>query len=220
MKSQPLALIGPAALACMLAAGCAPLPDKPRIQSAPSRAAGVALPAHRIAQLRLGAQLAYGFCLPPACPAVTPKTLVATALVPVAAEPARAKEEARTPEAPPVAGPERLVVYFAPGSSRLDRAAQLALTQFLPQARKSVRVVLMGRTDSTGTANFNRTLALARARAVEHYLRSHLPAPAPALELDAQGGCCYVADNATAAGRAGNRRVELEPEPDDSRAQR
>lgn len=71
---------------------------------------------------------------------------------------------------------------------------------------------ITGYTDSTGAAALNRRLAQARADTVAHALTVAAGDYAGQLRVRAEGRpqCCYVADNASAAGRAANRRVTIQ----------
>ncbi|MGE5346996.1 MAG: OmpA family protein [Acidithiobacillales bacterium] len=71
-----------------------------------------------------------------------------------------------------------------------------------------VNVRIEGFTDSTGTAERNKVLSADRARSVYDYLKSE-GIDAARLSDAGYGPANPVADNATAAGRAKNRRVEL-----------
>ncbi|MFA5489040.1 MAG: OmpA family protein [Candidimonas sp.] len=71
-----------------------------------------------------------------------------------------------------------------------------------------LRAKAIGHTDSTGSAATNQTLSVNRARAVGNYLAQQ---GVPVANLTAEGRASSepVGDNATAEGRAANRRVEL-----------
>ncbi len=71
-----------------------------------------------------------------------------------------------------------------------------------------VNVRLEGFTDSTGSAELNRTLSAERARSVYDYLVSQKIDPSRMTHAG-YGPANPVADNATAEGRTRNRRVEL-----------
>jgi len=71
-----------------------------------------------------------------------------------------------------------------------------------------LRAVALGFTDSTGTAQVNERLSLQRAQAVTHYLNDHGVAN-NRLIAQGRGASDPIGDNATEAGRALNRRVEL-----------
>jgi outer membrane protein OmpA-like peptidoglycan-associated protein len=76
-------------------------------------------------------------------------------------------------------------------------------------ARQAARIVISGRTDSTGEAQANNRLALSRAIATRNFLRQQIPGVDNVIVIDAKGSCCFVADNATPQGRARNRRVDV-----------
>ncbi len=69
-------------------------------------------------------------------------------------------------------------------------------------------IEVMGHTDSTGDAGYNQQLSTRRANAVAAYIQSQGVMPARILTRGF-GEQYPVADNATAAGRQANRRVEL-----------
>jgi len=71
------------------------------------------------------------------------------------------------------------------------------------------KVTITGYTDSIGTDEYNKKLSLRRAEAVRDYLVS-LGVDKSKLEVHGEGKANPVADNKTAAGRAKNRRVEVE----------
>ncbi|MEM0385219.1 MAG: OmpA family protein [Nitrososphaeria archaeon] len=70
------------------------------------------------------------------------------------------------------------------------------------------KLMIEGHTDSTGTAAYNQNLSEKRAAAVKDYLTA-AGIPAERLQTVGYGATRPVADNATEAGRAQNRRVEL-----------
>ena len=71
-----------------------------------------------------------------------------------------------------------------------------------------IRVRVEGHTDSVGTATYNLRLSEARAASVMRYLLSQAVDP-DRLESRGYGFTMPIADNATAEGRAKNRRVEF-----------
>ena len=66
----------------------------------------------------------------------------------------------------------------------------------------------MGHTDSTGTDAINNPLSLQRADSVKNYL-SDRGVSAARIETVGRGSREPIASNATAAGQAQNRRVEI-----------
>ena len=70
-------------------------------------------------------------------------------------------------------------------------------------------VIAIGHTDSVGSAAYNQKLSLRRADAVKGYLVSK-GIEANRIYTEGKGKSQPIADNKTAAGRAKNRRVEIE----------
>ena len=70
-------------------------------------------------------------------------------------------------------------------------------------------VVAVGNTDSVGTDAYNQALGQRRANAVKAYLVSQ-GVPADRIYTESKGKANPVASNATAEGRAKNRRVDIE----------
>jgi OmpA-OmpF porin, OOP family len=92
---------------------------------------------------------------------------------------------------------------------RAESKAQLSEMSTVLKAEPSLRVAIVGHTDTEGTVEGNLRLSQARAEAVVQALvREHGVAAA---RLDAKGVAAYapVASNATPEGRAKNRRVEM-----------
>ena len=88
-----------------------------------------------------------------------------------------------------------------------DRAALLAeVAQMKNVTWQSV--VAVGFTDSVGSDDYNRALSARRAEGVRQYLLAQGLEPAM-VRAQAQGEAEPVADNATAEGRAQNRRTEV-----------
>ena len=95
-------------------------------------------------------------------------------------------------------------VHFQPGSKGVDRAA----TRYLRSVRGRLdgvrRVTCLGYTDDRGAASYNAALSKRRARAVCNLVTAGLDVRVSA---HGRGESHPVATNATAAGRAANRRV-------------
>jgi outer membrane protein OmpA-like peptidoglycan-associated protein len=77
------------------------------------------------------------------------------------------------------------------------------------KAEPTARLRLIGYADSRGTYDYNRRLGLARATAVQNYLVEN-GIDVGRFDLVGLGEANPVGDNATEAGRAANRRVELQ----------
>lgn len=103
-------------------------------------------------------------------------------------------------------------VTFATGSARLTAPAKTALGRVasLLDQRSGLRptVIIAGFTDNRGGARANRALSLARADAIRDYLTEH-GVDGGHLKTVGRGETSPVAANATAAGRAANRRIEF-----------
>jgi OOP family OmpA-OmpF porin len=129
---------------------------------------------------------------------------------------------------PPAAVPAPIVVMAAPRSkvmvfheaalfgfdkSELTPAGQEALRKYREEARAEMSaatlVKITGHTDSIGAAEYNQRLSLRRAQAVRDYLVK-LGGNPGIMEVAGMGASRPIADNKTAAGRAQNRRVEVE----------
>jgi len=76
-------------------------------------------------------------------------------------------------------------------------------------------VSVYGHADSTGSDSYNQALSERRALSVSNYLASQGVAPGR-LNSYGYGETHPIADNATDAGRAANRRVEIVIDPIDS----
>lgn len=101
-------------------------------------------------------------------------------------------------------------VNFQSGRSVLTTASYQVLEQVAASliANPEIRIEVAGYTDSTGSAATNLRLSNARAQAVRAYLARRGVNPAR-MEATGYGASGYIAPNATLAGRALNRRVEL-----------
>lgn len=83
-------------------------------------------------------------------------------------------------------------------------------------ARPKMTITIVGHTDSDGNEAYNQKLSLARASAVMQYFASKGIA-ANRMQAIGKGESTPIADNKTEAGKAQNRRIEIEftdPEPD------
>ncbi len=73
---------------------------------------------------------------------------------------------------------------------------------------KELKGTIEGYTDNVGNAKYNQRLSQRRAQAVRDYIVKHFKVDAKRLVARGYGESHPIADNATAAGRAQNRRVE------------
>ncbi len=101
-------------------------------------------------------------------------------------------------------------VHFAFDKANLTPKAKEALDQLLAEIpnTKGYLVVVEGDTDSVGTARYNYKLSERRAEAVVQYL-SEKNVPAHKIYVIGLGKDKTAAANATAEGRAKNRRVDV-----------
>lgn len=101
-------------------------------------------------------------------------------------------------------------VQFATGAATLNPPAREALARFsgIVVTYPELRFLIEGHTDSTGSDATNRALSLSRAITVRDYVIAQ-GVDAAAIQVEGLGPDRPVADNATAGGRARNRRVEI-----------
>ncbi len=117
---------------------------------------------------------------------------------------------------------DKLVVHFSNGilfdtdQSELKPAAQHDLAEFARILIKyeDTKLSILGFTDATGSRDYNRKLSGARAQAVVTYL-TQAGVPRARMVSEGFGEDRPAASNATADGRAKNRRVEIHIEADD-----
>lgn len=101
-------------------------------------------------------------------------------------------------------------IHFDTGSSKLRGDSMPALNAVLGliNGRTGSNWIISGHTDNQGSDSLNTPLSKARAASVVAWLTAHGVAAAR-LEPEGFGSTRPVADNATAGGRALNRRVEV-----------
>lgn len=101
-------------------------------------------------------------------------------------------------------------ITFDTGSSEIKPQFSRALTQVAQTLNEYPEsyIDVVGHTDSVGAADFNQALSEKRADAVRRALIQRSVAPARVVAYG-QGENSPIADNATAAGRSANRRVEI-----------
>ncbi len=100
---------------------------------------------------------------------------------------------------------------FDLNSSKLKAEALAKLDELIARIKttsKVVQIEIAGHTDNTGTDALNASLSKARAQAVRDYFVLNGLESIP-MSVEGFGAAKPVADNATDAGRAANRRVEV-----------
>jgi OOP family OmpA-OmpF porin len=104
-------------------------------------------------------------------------------------------------------------VTFKTGSAELLPSSKETLDKAgrILRDDPTIKVYLDGHTDSQGAAAPNKSLSERRATSVKNYLVSVFGLDASRLTVRGYGEEYPIADNKTAAGRAQNRRVELNP---------
>jgi outer membrane protein OmpA-like peptidoglycan-associated protein len=101
-------------------------------------------------------------------------------------------------------------ISFATGSAQLAPGLQPILNRFAVTLNENPKttVRIVGHTDSTGTDAINDPLSVNRASSVRNYLVAQGVA-SDRIAIDGRGSREPIADNATAEGRARNRRVDI-----------
>lgn len=101
-------------------------------------------------------------------------------------------------------------IFFPKGSDKLATSSHKALNEVavILQKQSSLRLIIDGYTDNSGSAAINKALSQKRADAVKAYLVGKGIA-ASRLMATGHGPTNPVADNSTEEGRNKNRRVEL-----------
>jgi outer membrane protein OmpA-like peptidoglycan-associated protein len=100
---------------------------------------------------------------------------------------------------------------FQKGFSRLTPQAEQALAQVARTMQKypDLRIKIIAYTDSRGDVRKNQLVSLRRAMRVADYFRAHGVASSR-ISTIGMGSVDPIASNATAQGRAQNRRIELQ----------
>jgi outer membrane protein OmpA-like peptidoglycan-associated protein len=105
--------------------------------------------------------------------------------------------------------------FFASNSTVLTSQAKKEIDGFFSDLKgdadgmNGLVFVLAGHTDNVGNERFNYALARLRAENAANYLTSAKKVDASRLAVVSYGETAPVADNATEAGRAKNRRIEI-----------
>jgi OOP family OmpA-OmpF porin len=139
---------------------------------------------------------------------------VAPPVRPVETAPAPAPAPEPTPVAPVVTTEK--VTFSADALFDFDKAVLKAegktkLNELVSKLRDITLEVIVatGYTDSIGDAGYNKKLSLRRAQAVKNYL-VNMGVDEKNIYVEGKGEANPVASNKTSAGRAKNRRVEIE----------
>ncbi len=155
-------------------------------------------------------------------PAPAPVVVAPAMIAPVAATPVVKKEESVVaPAAKKEVAPVYRTIFsdkpvtiegtsFDTGSAKLKRTASKQLDQVVDFAAKNkdAHLTVTGYTDNRGSVKLNDKLSAKRAASVKAYLVKKGVA-ANRIAAEGKGMSNPVADNKTAAGRAKNRRVEI-----------
>ncbi|KUY76421.1 OmpA family protein [Burkholderia sp. RF4-BP95] len=138
----------------------------------------------------------------------------ATLVFQCGAAPAAAASAAEPAPAPAPAAVEHVNLagdaLFATGLATLTPGARASLDKLLSERedRTYTQVTVTGHTDSVGSTAANLALSKRRAETVASYLKAH-GLKAQSVSVTGRGSADPVASNATAEGRASNRRVEI-----------
>ncbi|MEP5633119.1 MAG: OmpA family protein [Tateyamaria sp.] len=100
---------------------------------------------------------------------------------------------------------------FAVGATTLSSTVnpELATLAELLQARRGLRIAVVGHTDTEGGLQANINISRARAQAVRSALINTFNAPAAQIDAEGMGYLAPIASNLTPDGRDANRRVEV-----------
>lgn len=136
----------------------------------------------------------------------------ATLVFQCGAAPAEAASAAEPTPAPAAVEHVNLAgdALFATGLATLTPAARASLDKLLSERedRTYTQITVTGHTDSVGNDAANLALSKRRAETVAGYLKAH-GLNAQTVSVSGRGSADPVASNATAEGRASNRRVDI-----------
>lgn len=145
-----------------------------------------------------------------------PKPAPAPAPAPAVAPPPPPPPAPKPPPPPPPAPTSEKVTFAAEALFDFDKSVvkpegRARLDDLVGKIKGITLevVIAVGHTDAIGTDAYNQRLSVRRAEAVKAYLVSK-GIPANRIYTEGKGKKQPVADNRTAAGRAKNRRVEVE----------
>jgi len=105
-------------------------------------------------------------------------------------------------------GRGRVLFDFDKAEVKPEAKRQLAVVLQALKEQPALQTLIVGHTDSVGTDAYNLKLSQRRAEAVATYLVQQ-GVSRPTIKTDWKGESAPVASNATAEGRAQNRRVEI-----------
>lgn len=103
-------------------------------------------------------------------------------------------------------------IQFKTGSAEFDaKSGEVLNALYNSTSLTTMKIAVIGHTDSTGSAATNTALSARRAEAVKNWLQAKSPAnyPDDRFIVSGVGPTQPIAANATEAGRAQNRRVEI-----------
>lgn len=102
-------------------------------------------------------------------------------------------------------------ILFDVNSDKLKQASFAIINQFgeALQQNPSLKIKIVGHTDSDGSDAENLTLSQKRAAAVKNYIISNYSVAAARIQTDGKGESQPVSGNSSAEGKAKNRRVEF-----------
>lgn len=102
-------------------------------------------------------------------------------------------------------------IYFDTGSARIKKESFSVLDENIVKINNApnVSVLVVGYTDDRGSDAMNQKLSEARAESVRNYFVK-AGVPPSRVKATGRGESNPVADNASSAGRAKNRRIEME----------
>lgn len=118
------------------------------------------------------------------------------------------------PPPPPPPAPRQEVretIHFTPGSARLSNIAKAKLDEVALRMKQdpAATALIVGYTDSTGSAATNQRMSRQRAEAARQYLVARHGIDASRISVEGKGAADPVAPNDTAAGRKENRRAVI-----------
>lgn len=141
---------------------------------------------------------------------VVPTPNSTAAPIPEPTQPVAQVSNTIKPPEPSQIAVELPTVFFGFDQYSLGSAAQSKLNQLvnIMQTAPAMKLQLEGHADARGTVSYNNSLSMQRAQSVRDYLMSR-NISGSRIEMVGYGELKPAADNASEAGRARNRRVEV-----------